>query len=412
MTTPEDVKTGRGRGLRVLRLCSVFMPPAAALGGKGAGFDPLGGMQNHTLELTKALDGLGLLQTVVTTRVPSSPRLQGLGRRAEVRRLGIPIRRFRQLYSVPAARLVPKLARAADLIHVHLGEDLAVLPLGVLASRAGGVPLVVTVHCSLAHTLSAVDARTAALKLVGGAIERRCTRSAGAVIAITARLARILEAGGVAPARIHTIPPGIDRSLFTGPWEDPLPEIDRPRVVFIGRLVPGKGADVLLDAVAHMTVPAEIVIVGDGPERGALERKAAKGLAAGRINFTGFMPHDRVPAVLDNADVLVLPSRYEELGSILIEAIQVGAPIVATRIGGIPDLIDDGRSGLLVPPGDPRALACALDRVLAEAGLALRLRASASRGVGLREWSTVAEQVLDVYGAVLGRRFAAPSEIA
>src|ERR687891_1422286 len=110
--------------LRILRLCSVFMPPDTALSGRAEGFDLLGGMQNHTFELTKALDEMGVVQTVVTTRPPGAERVERVGSRARVHRIGVGTRHFRQLYSLPGARLVPRLARDADLIHVHLGEDI------------------------------------------------------------------------------------------------------------------------------------------------------------------------------------------------------------------------------------------------------------------------------------------------
>src|SRR5215213_9056473 len=121
--------TDRSR-IRVLRLCSVFEPPPSALVGRGVKFDPLGGMQNHTAELTRALDRHGIVQTVVTTRPPTAPYFQRLGELACVIRLGLPIRRFRQLYAPQAAIVAPILAARADVIHVHLGEDLAVLPVG------------------------------------------------------------------------------------------------------------------------------------------------------------------------------------------------------------------------------------------------------------------------------------------
>jgi glycogen(starch) synthase len=120
----------------VLRLCSVFEPPPSALVGRGVKFDPIGGMQNHTAELTRALDRRGVVQTVLTTRPPTAPYFQRLGDHARVIRLGLPIRRFRQLYAPQAAIIAPILAARSDVVHVHLGEDLAVLPIGAAAARA------------------------------------------------------------------------------------------------------------------------------------------------------------------------------------------------------------------------------------------------------------------------------------
>src|SRR5215211_5403497 len=199
--------------IRVLRLCSVFEPPPSALVGKGVRFDPIGGMQNHTAELTRALDRRGIVQTVLTTRPPTAPYFQRLGDHARVIRVGCPLRRFRQLYAPQAAIVAPILALRADVVHVHLGEDLAVIPVGAAAARLNGLPLVLTVHTSLRHTLAVSDLRSAVLKTVGGQIERWGERRAEAVLVITPRMARMLRSDGIDENRLHVIPPGVNLSL-------------------------------------------------------------------------------------------------------------------------------------------------------------------------------------------------------
>ena len=109
--------------LRVLRLCSVFEPPATAVSGRGVKFDPIGGMQNHTTELTRALDQRGVLQTVLTTRPPTAPLSERLGDHTHVIRPGLPFKQFRQLYGPHVALLAPLLAGQADVVHVHLGRS-------------------------------------------------------------------------------------------------------------------------------------------------------------------------------------------------------------------------------------------------------------------------------------------------
>src|SRR5919107_333916 len=200
--------------IRVLRLCSVFEPPPSALVGKGVRFDPIGGMQNHTAELTRALDRRGIVQMVLTTRPPTAPYFQRLGEHARVIRLGFPVRRFRQLYAPQAALIAPILAIRADVVHVHLGEDLAVLPVGAAAARLHRLPLVLTVRTSLRHTLAVSDLRSALLKTLGGQIERWGEHSAEAVLVITPRLLRLLLADGVEERRVHAIPTGATPSPF------------------------------------------------------------------------------------------------------------------------------------------------------------------------------------------------------
>src|SRR5215207_9091225 len=384
--------------IRVLRLCSVFEPPPSALVGRGVKFDPLGGMQNHTAELTRALDRRGIVQTVLTTRPPTAPYFQRLGDHSRVIRVGLPLRCVRQLYAPQAAIIAPILALRADVVHVHLGEDLAIIPVGAAAARLHRLPLVLTVHTSLHHTLAVSDLRSAVLKTLGSPIERWGEHFAEAVLVITPRLHRLLLSEGVEEDRIHVIPPGVNPSLFEGPFEDPFSGVGKPRVVFVGRLAPQKGVRALVAAAGLLKDPrAQVLLVGDGPERLALEREAERLGVGGRLHFVGFLAHDRLPAVMSHADLLVLPSLYEELGTVLLEAIQVGLPIVASKTGGIPDVIKDGVNGLLVPPSEPEALAHAINRLLADRKLARRLSEGAQARAKDYDWEVLAERVLRVY---------------
>ena len=145
----------------------------------------------------------------------------------------------------------------------------------------------------------------------------------------------------------------------------------RRSIVYAGRLVREKGVRELVAAFGALTAAdVGLIIVGDGPDRATLET-AARGLASGhRIRFVGAVPNTRVGAYLRHADLVVVPSWYEERGRVLLEAMAVGTPVVATRTGGIPATVQDGLTGLLVPPRDPGRLAAAIDRVLGDDGLA------------------------------------------
>lgn len=140
------------------------------------------------------------------------------------------------------------------------------------------------------------------------------------------------------------------------------------------RIAPQKDLGKLISAFGRVAGPACLLIVGDGPGRRTAEQQARP--LAGRARFAGFVPHARVPAVLRHIDLLVLATRYEELPSVLIEAMAAGLPVIATRAGGIPALVDHDVNGLLVPPGDAAALAAVISRVLTEPGSAARLAAA------------------------------------
>jgi glycogen(starch) synthase len=397
----RDEQQGRSKPDQGLRLCSVFEPPPSALVGRGVKFDPIGGMQNHTAELTRALDRRGVVQTVLTTRPPTAPYFQRFGEHTRVIRVGLPLRRFRQLYALQATIIAPILALRADVVHVHLGEDLAVLPVGATAARLHHLPLVLTIHMSLRHTLAVSDLRSSVFKTLGGPIERWGEHSAEAVLVITPRLHRLLLSEGVEEDRLHLIPPGVNPSLFEGPFEDPFSGVGRPRILLVGRLAPQKGVSTLVEAAGLLKDPsAKVLLVGDGSERPKLEREAKRIGVGDRVRFEGFVAHERRPAALVHADLLVLPSLYEELGTVLLEAMQAGLPVVASKTGGIPDVIEDGVNGMLVLPGEPEALARAIDRFLADRDLARRLSEGAQQRAKDYDWEVLAERVLAVYQGV------------
>jgi glycosyltransferase involved in cell wall biosynthesis len=366
--------------LHVLRLCSVFEAPEASLG--ATGFDPIGGMQIHTAQLTRGLDALGIPQTVVTAFRPRAPRVEPVGERSTLLRVGFPVRRFRQMY---AAAAIPAIAaRRFGLVHAHVGEDLAIAPLARWAATRAGVPLIVTMHCSMRHTLVPRGARGALLHTVGARLEDGLLGAAAEILVLTETTADALAAHGIARAQIHVCPLGVDLGRFGAPTERPrLMDPARRWIVYVGRLVADKGIRDLLEAVPRLrTVKSRLLIVGDGPERRAARHLTRRLRIADRVVFTGPVAHHDVPPFLQHADVVVLPSWYEERGRIILEAMAAEAPVVATRTGGIPATIDDGVNGVLAPPHDPVRLAEALDGVLGDrsgaAAMARRGRATAA----------------------------------
>ena len=387
--------------MRVLRLCSVYEAPPEAFT-RSVGFDTVGGMQVHTARLTEALDARGVGQTVITAHRPGAERMQLVSVRSRVIRAGLPIRRFRQLYGVAAASEIARIGRV-DLVHVHLGEDLAIVPLARWAASRIGVPLVATVHCSLAHTLVGHDPRSALLRAVGGPVQTSLLRSADAVLVLSDRTADKLVASGVPGSRVRVVPLGIELGTDL---PDPRPgSMDgRRSIVYAGRLVREKGVRELIAAFGALTATdVGLIIVGDGPDRAALEA-AARGLASShRIRFVGAVPNARVGAYLRHADLVVVPSWYEERGRVLLEAMAVGTPVVATRTGGIPATVRDGLTGLLVPPRDPRLLAAAIDRVLRDEHLAVAMAAAGKAIASDHGIGALADATLAAYEAVRGR---------
>jgi glycogen(starch) synthase len=391
---------GPSLGGAVLRVTSVFEARPGEVGRGSARFDPVGGMQNHTAALSRALDAAGVEQVVVTARLAGPTGGEPFGARGRVIRVGVRLARFRQLWALCALPAVLDRGRRVALVHAHQGEDLLALPLGLLAARWHRCPLVATVHCSVRHTLRGRSVRARFLRRVGGPVERGVLRRAAAVIVLADRTRRLLLADGVPGERVRTIPSGFEPALFGGVQDDVLAPLPHPRVGYLGRLVEQKRPDLLVRAFGSVTPPANLVVVGDGPLRGRVAALAAASPAADRITLRPAAEHSVVPAVLASLDLLVLPSAYEELGSVLVEAMASGLPVVATRVGGIPEVVEDGRTGLLVPPGDVPALAAAIDRVLHKPGLAQRLGRCAAERSAAWSWPALARRVADVYRVV------------
>ena len=390
--------------MHVLRLTSVFEPAPAVLDAGSARFDPIGGMQNHTAALTRCLDARGLDQTVLTSRLAAPTGSAPLGKRAVVRRTGLRTTRLRQLWALCALphALAPGRGRGrVDLVHGHQGEDIATLALGVLAAAVHRCPLLVTLHCSVRHTFTGGSPKARFLRLVGGAVERAAVRRAAAVIVLVPRTAESLREDGVAEEKVHVLPSGFEPALFERPTDDVFPEVPRPRVGYVGRLAEQKRPDLLVEAFGDLTATASLVVVGDGPLRARVEAAVRRSAARDRITLHGFVPHDQVPAVLRSLDLLVLPSVYEEMGSVLAEAMACGLPVVASDVGGIPDVVRDGETGILVPPGDVAALTKAVDEVLGDAAVARRLGDEARRQSARYSWPGLAERVADLYAAAL-----------
>jgi len=385
----------------VLRLCSVFeVPPGSLVAARR--FDAVGGMQIHTARLTAELDARGVEQVVVTAYRPGAPGTETVGTRARVVRTGVPTPWFRHLWAAAAVPTIARL-RGVDLVHVHVGEDLAVVPLARWAASRARAPLVVTMHCSLQHTLARHDLRSLLLRAAGARAELRLQREADAVLVLTERLAKAIVASGVFSSRVRVVPVGIDQEAFSRPVPQPEAMNGGRWIVYGGRLVMEKGVSDLVVAFSRIDAPAVgLLLVGEGPARGVVLNLARKLGIGDRVRLVGPVSHDLMPGYLQHAEMVVLPSWYEERGRILLEAMASGRPVVATATGGILETVHDGGNGLLVPPRDPIRLAAAIDRVLRDPELAAALGEagrSTAKGHGT---AALADATLSSYDALLG----------
>jgi glycosyltransferase involved in cell wall biosynthesis len=270
------------------------------------------------------------------------------------------------------AHALRRAARDADLVHANW---LA----GALVARLAGKPFVVTLHGS--GSAGRFDDLSLAERSPG--LVRWALEPARAVVCVSEPLAEAMCAIGV--QNVQVIPSGVDVPPRVVPSEEP------PFALFVGRLADEKGVDVLAQAARGLPLR----VVGDGPRRDLFP------------DALGFLPSPEVHAWYDRAAVVVLPSRREGLGNVLLEAMAHGRAVVGSAVGGIPSLIDHGRTGLLVPCGDAVALRDALVRLLGDPILRRRLGGAARMQVAERaSWSVVTDRVIAVYRDALGARVA------
>jgi glycosyltransferase involved in cell wall biosynthesis len=206
-------------------------------------------------------------------------------------------------------------------------------------------------------------------------LQTRVAQHAARVIVPSEYLKKIVGAWGIPLERIEVIYNAVPIDS-RGKIPASVQALPRPLVVTAGRLVPWKHIEGLIDAVSTVH-HASLAVVGDGPLREPLEHKAYLKLP-NRSAFTGLVPHDDTLAIIASADVFSLNSSYEGLSHLLVEALALGVPIVATNVGGNPEVVEDGRTGLLVTHGDTQALSKALGRILTDEALRATMKQNAT----------------------------------
>ena len=313
---------------------------------------------------------------------------------------------------------------AADLVHAHTWyTHLAAL----LIRSAYGIPLVVTVH-------SLEPLRPWKREQLGGGyevstwVERQALETADAVIAVShGTRDDVLRLFDVRPERVHVIHNGIDADFFApDPARDALERYginpNEPYVLFVGRITRQKGIVHLVRAIRHLDPGFGVVLCAGQPDTPEIAREMEEGVQAAQAHRSGvvwipeMLSRSAVRQLYSHAAAFVCPSVYEPFGIINLEAMACGRPVVASAVGGIPEVVVDGRTGILVPvalhaddpmtPVSPEAferdLAGAVNRLMADADLRERMgSAGRKRAVEEFSWETIADRTVELYRSLL-----------
>ncbi len=355
----------------------------------------LGGLELAVSRLALELSRLGHRVSVITSAPP--------GRCSTDESLpGVPVFRLRMRLPRIVYLLFPFVGVAAlirfrrllknlapDIVNLHyIGENAALF---YLVKMPETCKLVVSVH---GYDLEAYPGRGWLARHLTRATLRRANRVLSNSRALLTRAIEIEPSVG---RKSSVMANGVDLFDFdsAAPFSHP-----RRYALCVANFPFKKGQDVLVHAfqtVRSRHPDVDLLFAGDGRERSRCERLAADlGLDKG-VLFLGAVARDEIPKLLAGCEMLVLPSRREAFGMVLLEAMAAGKPVVATRVDGIPELVSDGENGLLVNPDDPQALADAICALLEDQGLARRLGRRGKELARDYSWSKIAERYVAVY---------------
>lgn len=385
-----------GAGLKILMLSWEFPPRT------------VGGLARHVYDLSRALAHMGETVCVLTCPVEGSPPYE-LVEGVQVFRVGqeeLTARGFMEWVGQlngAMLRLGSRLGRdtAFDLVHAH---DWLVGDAGFALQKELGLPLVATIHATeygrhrgihneiqrLIHNREGELARLAQVLIV-------CSRYMAFEVSALFM---------IAPDKAIVIPNGVDPAnmgvpIQITPEARKFDKAGKKMILFVGRLVPEKGAQVLLEAFARLLQKnhnLKLVIGGRGPYEEFLKNLAVELGVAEKVNFTGFLDEKSRNAYLKEADVAVFPSLYEPFGIVALEAMAAHVPVIVSDTGGMHEVVDHGIDGYKVPPGRPDYLAYYIREVLENPGLARELTAKAWKKVlTLYDWHSIALETLEAY---------------
>jgi glycosyltransferase involved in cell wall biosynthesis len=368
---------GSGRPIRVVRVIARLN---------------IGGPAQQAILLTAGLDPARFVTTLATGLVDSGEGdFTGAAQARGVTPIVISClgRAIRPGRDLAALGQLVRLFRAIrpDIVHTHTAKAGT---LGRLAARLTRVPI--TIHTFHGHVLDGYFSPRVTRAILE--VERWLARRTDRLVTVSPRLrAQLLGMGVGRPDRVEVIPLGLDLGRFRDA-SPALPTLrpslglaaGTPLLGIVGRLVPIKDHPTLFEALARLRrngPAAHLVVVGDGDERSRLEALAGRLGIGGCVHFVGWRTD--LETILQEMDVVICASKNEGTPVALIEAMAVGTPVLSTEVGGVPDVIDHGETGWLVPAGDPPALAHGARLLLEDREGALR-RAAAARAVALERY--------------------------
>ncbi len=367
--------------MKVLQQC-IYFPPE------------VGGLESHAWYLCRELvrmgDDVAMVTSLSQPGLPRSEVMEGV----RVARRWMPARTPAGwiAHTTATMPLYLRLARNADVLHA---QTFASAPPGILAKRLYGLPLVLTLHTSHFLRLAEQPAWQPVL--------RRIIAAADWLLAASTEI-RDVALGLFPHPRAEALTNGVDTTMFA-PGPATLRASSRRRVIVPRRLFEKNGVEYFIRALplARERLDVEAVLVGDGPERGKLEALADSLGVGDAVTFMGARPNTELPGLLASAEAAVFPSLMEATSVAALEAMSCGVPVAASRVGGLPEIVDE-TTGTLFEPASPDSLAERLVALLQSDDL--KDRGARARERVVANWSVrrLAERHRDIYQTLLDER--------
>ncbi len=364
-----------------------------------------GGVETHVFHLSIELRKLGVEVNVLTTDLFTVDPLQRLSFRP-LERSQAEKDSTKRVSAIPFLPLpqglgliFPSVAfqlKNYDLVHAH-GYGHFPTYLAPLC-RIMKIPIVITTH-------SDAGVPSIRKRIFDLLVPKLTIENATKIIALSKHEKAVLIERGIRAEAISIIPNGITLSEFLENRSDQARKIEPSRtILYVGRIdFAQKGVDLLLMAFGMMcregSTNATLRLVGIGPQKNMKKLATlAKGLdVSEKVTFLGYLPRKEYLKELKNANLLVLPSRFEPFGIVLLEAMACGVPVVASKVGGVPELIIDGRNGLLFEPRNVASLQSKMGQILSNPALATDLSRNGFDSLEKYSWTDVAKETLQVY---------------
>ncbi|WP_198299717.1 1,4-alpha-glucan branching protein domain-containing protein [Tumebacillus avium] len=373
----------------------------------------VGGLARHVYDLSRAMAEQGIEVHVVTCHGDGTPEY-GVVEGVHVHRVDAPdyehddFVQWAALLNIRLGAMGSRVLGAYgpfDLVHAH---DWLAAECAHLLSEVSGLPLVTTIHATEHGRNHGIHSE---LQYRIYEIEQKLARESAEVIVCSNYMqAELREVYGITDSKLHVLPNGVDLTELSRGLDlsGQVKNGTAKTVFYVGRLVPEKGVQVLLasaPAVLQQHPDTRFVIAGKGPMLTQLQEQARFLGIAGHVDFLGFVTDEERNRLMRDADVAVFPSLYEPFGIVALEAMGVGTPTLVARTGGLAEIVEHGRDGWLVEPGDPGSLCETLLQLFADPE---GTRETAARGmqkaIDSYSWPAIARGTLLVYEQALQKK--------